>query len=351
MVVITDNGASIRIWQSHGQIHYLNKHNLGISVISVIENEVWIRLPWDGLKNNPLIIKCPYTETSVDGVTYGSADDLANAIVLFIQEQLNENLYEAQIIINNAGELTGTLQVAAQGGGFIDPTEYTIRLNEYSDTESCLVWTTNAGVKTNILAETAAGQFVVVNLGGPGNRNYNIPNAPTAYPVVLTFAIQATARGINDADWDFLRFQETLINVVVDDTTLIGSGIPGSPIRRYEETIQISNGILGTAETTGNKTYLDVLYNFTITGWRLSAEMTGAGNVSLKIDLTVGGVTLIGAGHTYPQISAVASPAIVTGNVADWDTKTLTAAQQMQVLVDSTTNTERWRLTLYGYRT
>ena len=120
-------------------------------------------------------------------------------------------------------------------------------------------------------------------------------------------------------------------------------------------TIQIANGSLGTAETTGNKAFIDPTYNFTAISWELTGEIEAGGNASLKIDIQEAGVSLVGAGHTYPQMTAVAvaaSPAkaSVTGSCSDWTTKVFDMSKHYDFLVDSVTNTERWRLTIYGYR-
>jgi hypothetical protein len=72
------------IWVNNSEIHFIGKASLGLSTISVMGDEVWFRLPWDGIANNPLIIKCPYDQTTVDSVTYGSALLLAQAIVNYI---------------------------------------------------------------------------------------------------------------------------------------------------------------------------------------------------------------------------------------------------------------------------
>ena len=121
-------------------------------------------------------------------------------------------------------------------------------------------------------------------------------------------------------------------------------------------TIQVTNGSLGTVETTGNKAFIDPTYNFTAISWELTGEIEAGGNASLKIDIQEAGVSLVGVGHTYPQMTAVAvaaSPAkaSATGSCADWTTKVFDMSKHYDFLVDSVTNTERWRLTIYGYRT
>jgi hypothetical protein len=83
-MTIIDGTNFIRITESNSKIHFIGKHNMGLSTISVMGNEVWFRLPWDGISNNPLILKCNYQSTTVDGVQYASAILLAEAIIALV---------------------------------------------------------------------------------------------------------------------------------------------------------------------------------------------------------------------------------------------------------------------------
>ncbi len=166
------------------------------------------------------------------------------------------NLYECKIEIAGVGDLSGTLEVPTTTGGNIPSTKYEVRLDEYDKDIHALVWKTDGGVKTNELAETAAGDLVDVTLAGADNRNYTIPVAPSAYPVILTFVFLANASAMRNADWDYVKYVETMISVAVDGVTITGSGVPGDPLIGAAEPVNADwNATEGLAEIKNKPTF------------------------------------------------------------------------------------------------
>jgi hypothetical protein len=276
---------------------------------------------------------------------------IKTGLLLTEGSSLNYNIYECTIKIN-AGT-TATLNVAKAGGGTLNPDTYEIRLNEYADGIDAVAWKMDATgtYRLNELAEDALGNVIVVTLSGAGNRTYTLSAAPSAYPIIVSFVILASGRIMNNADWDYVMASTPYYGggALSDGTTIAGTGVAGDELRRYAELVQIGSGSLGAAETTGNKVYFDLPYDFTVTSWRLTGEKTGGGNIDIKIDLQRGGASVIGAGvGTYPLI---AGGIAATGIATDWTDNTWSANDKIDVLVESTTDTERWRLTLFGYRT
>lgn len=155
---------------------------------------------------------------------------------------LNDNLYECTIKIN-AGA-TGTLEVAQQGGGFIDPDTYEVRLNGYEDGIDAVCWEMDGTgtYRLNELAEDAGGDPVLVKLSGADNRTFDFvdalgnPTAPVAYPVTISFVILATAKAVRRINWSTVLQSTPYYDgggggaVLSDGVTIDGDGTLGNEL-------------------------------------------------------------------------------------------------------------------------
>jgi hypothetical protein len=323
---------------------------------------------------------------------------------------------------------TGTVKVAKEGGGEIDPSKYTVLTGQYPYGYDAIAWKMEGGEITTELAIDTEGFALQIDLSGDDNTTWTVADGatPAEYPFAIAFIVVANASDFNDVNWKYVIgnpapvilfpnvVQRSGVNIKYDTDTqyntnlstgtgditadltgarlgatciLFHSGateptypatwtkLAGSQdyntasdwnmiVSQYHSAtfqtyyivpedyvvlsnIQIFNGTVGVAETTGVKGYIDIVGDgdWTSGTWRLTGEKTGGGNISVKIDLkNAAGDSYIGAGHAYPEISG---DVVATGNMSDWDIKTFANNGRIYVEVLSVADgVEQWRLTI-----